>query len=141
LVWCRGDFGRAVGNSPRKLRDSAGSWRSDSRESDRRRRVRGHEVAAAPVFLCWQAGRFGFAFDSPRSTESSNSFCSAIWCVGVETSRPSLSVGPGDRFQESPDHGVARGPEELAVVVEPRVVPVRPFTEWPVAAEFDMPLS
>ncbi len=40
---------------------------------NRRRRVPGLEVAAAPVFLCCQVGRFGFAPDSSRTTTSSRS--------------------------------------------------------------------
>ena len=58
---------------------------------NRRLRVRGLECAVARVFLCCQVGRFGFAFHSPRSTESSSSTCSATQSAVAKTLHPHLA--------------------------------------------------
>ncbi len=50
--------------------------------------------AAARVFLCCQFWRFGFAPDSPRSTESSNSTLSATQSAVAETSNPHPGTAP-----------------------------------------------
>jgi hypothetical protein len=63
VCWCR-DFPHAssVAREIPAIPRGFGGWALA--HPNRRRRVRGLEGAAARVFLCWQIGRFGFAFDS-----------------------------------------------------------------------------
>jgi hypothetical protein len=79
-------FGKSA-RRPGKSRDSAGFWARGFAHPNRRLRVPSPKEAAARVFLCCQFWRFGFAPDSPRSTESSNSTLSAIQSADAEISR------------------------------------------------------
>jgi hypothetical protein len=87
---------RRTANGPPKPRVFAGFWARALADPNRRMRVAGWDGDAGRVCLCSQVGRFGFAFDSPRSTESSNSTCSAI-CLGL-WKRPAPSANPAQNF-------------------------------------------